>query len=81
MYLLKVVHRSISLNLPVINKKNKNNAKINTCQIQQTTKTLKFVPANNSSLNHWLGQIPEKAAKLAQFRLFRAEDMSLALDT
>ena len=23
---------------------------MNTCQIQQTTKTLKFVPANNSSL-------------------------------
>ena len=49
-YSQKFVRRSSSFNLPVINKKNlTNTAKINTCQIQQITKTLKFVPANNSS--------------------------------
>ena len=27
---------------------------MNTCQIQQTTKTLKFVPANNTSLKVYM---------------------------
>ena len=39
------------------------NAKINTCQIQPTTKTLKFVLANNSSLkvyDNYTGRIYAK---------------------
>ena len=44
----------MSINLPVLKKKNitnhYKNAKINTCQIQQTSKTLKFQLTNNSTL-------------------------------
>ena len=37
---------------------------MNTCQIQQTTKTLKYVPANNSSLKvnpRGLAKVPKRA--------------------
>ena len=40
---------------------------MNTCQIQQTTKTLKFVPANNSSLKEVLVSFRDESKIVVRF--------------